>query len=366
MARMGNPGSYDDRRSLFVGRWEETLWLSERFRNDRGCIVIVGPPAIGKTALVEHFLASGRASRSEAAWIRGWKPDLEAEVDALLRRDRPPAIVVIDDADGLSDQELDSITSRILNHKPVRQLIIIRRTPPTTTRAEILHVGALSLGAASDYVRALVPYLLPEVHTAAVKVARISPWLFAILAERFRVSGGVDELERLLRGDLYEVARQLIVPEQQIIATVQPQIILANERLMEHLKRQPETMFDLPPRKFEELVADLLVDLGYDVELTPATRDGGKDILAYMETPHGRLLCLVEAKRYRADRKVGVELVRGLYGTLADVDASSAMLVTTSSFSPDALAFQKRHQYKLALRDYGNVVQWIEAYKKKV
>jgi restriction system protein len=112
-------------------------------------------------------------------------------------------------------------------------------------------------------------------------------------------------------------------------------------------------------------VAELLTDLGYDVELTPATRDGGKDILAYMTTPHGKLLCLVEAKKYRRDRPVGVELVRQLYGTLADADASSAMLVTTSSFSPGAKAFQQRHQYKLTLRDYGNVVQWIEGYKKK-
>jgi restriction system protein len=39
------------------------------------------------------------------------------------------------------------------------------------------------------------------------------------------------------------------------------------------------------------------------------------------------------------------------------------MLVTTSSFSPDATAFQQRHKYKLALRDYGNVVEWINDYK---
>jgi restriction system protein len=131
------------------------------------------------------------------------------------------------------------------------------------------------------------------------------------------------------------------------------------------LKRQPQSVFQLPPRQFEELIAELLSDLGYDVELTPATRDGGKGILAYMSTPHGRLLCLVEAKKYRQDRSVGVELVRQLYGTLVDADASSAMLVTTSSFSPEARAFQKRHEYKLALRDYGNVVQWIQDYGKR-
>jgi HJR/Mrr/RecB family endonuclease len=102
-----------------------------------------------------------------------------------------------------------------------------------------------------------------------------------------------------------------------------------------------DSIYTLTPRKFEELIADLLADLGCDVELTPATRDGGKDILAYMTTPHGKLLCLVEAKKHRRDRPVGVELVRQLYGTLTDADASSAMLVTTSSFSKEAKAFRR-------------------------
>ena len=81
-----------------------------------------------------------------------------------------------------------------------------------------------------------------------------------------------------------------------------------------------------------------------------------------MSTPHGQVLCLVEAKRYRQDRPVGVELVRQLYGTLIDADASSAMLVATSSFTSGAKAFQQKHQYKIALRDYSNIVQWIQGY----
>lgn len=102
--------------------------------------------------------------------------------------------------------------------------------------------------------------------------------------------------------------------------------------------------------------------MGWEVELTQATRDGGKDILAYLNTDLGRLLCLVEAKHYRKDRKVGVELVRTLYGTFCDAQANSAMLVTSSSFSPEAHEFQRKHRYQLALRDYTNVISWIMKY----
>ena len=36
----------------------------------------------------------------------------------------------------------------------------------------------------------------------------------------------------------------------------------------------------MSPRGFEELVAEMLSRLGYEVTLTPASRDGGKDIYA--------------------------------------------------------------------------------------
>ena len=115
----------------------------------------------------------------------------------------------------------------------------------------------------------------------------------------------------------------------------------------------------LGSRQFEELIAELLKDMGWDVELTKATRDGGKDILAYINTDVGKFLCLVEAKRYRSDRKIGVELVRSLYGTLCDYQANSAMMVTTSGFSEDARQLQKKHEFQLSLRDYTDVVGWI-------
>jgi HJR/Mrr/RecB family endonuclease len=128
------------------------------------------------------------------------------------------------------------------------------------------------------------------------------------------------------------------------------------------LKKQPKDIFNLTPRQYEELVAELLHDIGYEVTLTQATRDGGKDILASMKTELGEFLCLVEAKHYREDRKIGVSLVRTLYGTLCDYQASSAMLVTTSSYSKDAYALQQKHKYELSLRDYTDAAVWIQRY----
>ena len=141
-------------------------------------------------------------------------------------------------------------------------------------------------------------------------------------------------------------------------------MIVAYGALIESLQRQPDAVFQLPPRELEELIAVLLLDQGWDVDLTPSTRDGGFDIRAYLHTGISRVLCLVEVKRYRRDLCVGVGKVRELFGVLHDNGASQAMIVTTSSFTAGARALQKRYQYRLSLHDYPVLIRWIQGYRR--
>jgi HJR/Mrr/RecB family endonuclease len=368
MSDASRPGSLD---AAFVGRQAEMEWLFDRFRRRRyqEAVVVAGPPGIGKTTLVHRYLAQVRTSREPLILASGYEPKealarIDRWVEEQFRDKNPPEIVVIEDADAFDDRQLNAITGRVLNFKAVRQLIFVRRTPPKSTRADVLNLEPLSRADADNFLTMLMgDRLPPDMRARAAEIGSGSPLALQQLAKLI-VDRDLEESERLIRGDVYDVSRQVIIHKKELITEVKPRIILANQDLIERLRREPDSIYTLTPRKFEELIADLLADLGYDVELTPATRDGGKDILAYMTTPHGKLLCLVEAKKHRRDRPVGVELVRQLYGTLTDADANSAMLVTTSSFSKEAKAFQKRHQYKLALRDYTNIIKWIEDYKK--
>jgi restriction system protein len=355
---------------IFFGRQRELDWLFDRFERDRTPVVIYGPPGVGKTTLLNQFLASVRTRSPPLTWTLRDHPntlmvELTARVEDMYREKRPPEVVAIDEAEILTERDMSVVASRLLNLKAIRTVIFATRQRPNISRAEILGLGSLSnMDAEEMLLRLLGTDFLQDDVSRAAEIAGGLPLALSLLAALMR---GRDpkEIARLLKGDVYDLAQGLSIPKKELITEIKPSIILTNETLMERLRRQPQSVFELPPRKFEELVAELLSDLGYEVELTPITRDGGKDILAYMSTPHGRLLCLVEVKKYRQDRTVGVELVRQLYGTLIDANASSAMLVTSSSFSPDAQAFQRRHQYKLALRDYGNIVQWIRDYRKK-
>src|SRR4051812_37360479 len=97
--------------SVFVNRVNEHVWLRDRAFDRarwRKALGIVGPPGIGKSALIRNFVAQSLSRQGEclsltgrlSVWDRGGELDLD-KLDYLLRdaREREVSNVVIDDAD---------------------------------------------------------------------------------------------------------------------------------------------------------------------------------------------------------------------------------------------------------------------------
>jgi hypothetical protein len=112
---------------------------------------------------------------------------------------------------------------------------------------------------------------------------------------------------------------------------------------------------------FENLIASLLARMGFQIEMTKASGDGGVDIIATVEKPLLRGRYLIQCKRFAIGSPVGAPIVREFYGALrADHRAVKGMLVTTSSFTDQARDFARdlpidlidREQLEHLLREY--------------
>ena len=367
---------------LFVGRERELRWIADQMLFRRGSFhppLITGPAGVGKSALVRQFFSTHRFTQSPI-WI-----DMEPEVakfEDLLRcvdiiqaeiREKKiyertgregGLLICIDGIERFTELEVDRAVSMLYNFKAVRAVVMTSRRHINIKRGETWELSGLEGTEARDLLNSMIDFVLPEeVLARAEKITGDIPLAVRLLGSALR-DVGLEGVNEVLQGKIYDAAQSLIAPDGEFSTIVKPVIISASTLLAEKLKAQPHSVVGLSPRQFEELLAELLNDMGYEVQLTKATRDGGKDILAFMNTPLGKTLCLVEAKKYRQDRTIGVELVRTLYGTLCDYQANSAMLVTTSTFSKDAKEFQSRHEYQLSLRDYGHLVDWIKGYKQ--
>jgi len=364
----------DIEKRTFTGRERELKWLDEHlFRRNNSFIPLVvhGPAGVGKTALVRYWLSTKRYSGSPL-WLNA--SDYNKDIlRNLIEEDRhthlESSLIVIIDADGpWNDQQYENVTREVFNYKAVSSLIFISRHSVNLKRCEELKLQPLDELDSIDLAFNLAPNLALELSvedfTDAAVASKGYPLALTLLLSLIR-KDGVSSISDLLRQPLYELSGNILLPQKEILTVVPPIIFSANQRLVDTLKKQPADLHKLTPRNFEKLLAELLADMGWEVELTKQTRDGGTDILAYLNTDIGRLLCLVEAKHYRPDRKIGIDLVRTLYGTLCDAQANSAMLVTSSTFTADAREFQQKHQYQLTLRDYADIVNWILKYGNK-
>ncbi len=105
--------------------------------------------------------------------------------------------------------------------------------------------------------------------------------------------------------------------------------------LLPQLAMRPEDLFQLPPRRFEELVAHIFERFGYAVELTPESNDGGYDVIASRRAEID-IRVLIECKRYTPPYKVGRPTLQRLLGVVSDrrQHATKAVLATTSRLLP--------------------------------
>lgn len=141
------------------------------------------------------------------------------------------------------------------------------------------------------------------------------------------------------------------------------EVMQLNDAFFKALGKEPEALREVSPRRFEEIVGALLQDMGCDVRVTPQTRDGGRDLIAVFNTPLGELLTIVECKRYRADRKVGIEWVERFLWAITQKDrASFGLMATTSSYSPEARQVARQYNYVLKLQDFEGLKEWIAKY----
>jgi restriction system protein len=97
----------------------------------------------------------------------------------------------------------------------------------------------------------------------------------------------------------------------------------------------------LNSRQFEHIVERLYSRLGYDTTITPASRDGGRDVIAASTAPGKLEQVRVECKRYSG--RVGVAALRQLLGVVSDEKVNKGVLITTGSFSKDARRLAARN-----------------------
>lgn len=117
-----------------------------------------------------------------------------------------------------------------------------------------------------------------------------------------------------------------------------------------------EALRGISPQRFERLILDLLIAMGYgggDIEngrMTKASGDGGIDGIIN-EDALGLDAVYIQAKKYAPENTVGRPDIQRFIGSLTGEGATKGVFVTTSSFSKEAREYIRRIQQRIVLID---------------
>jgi restriction system protein len=100
------------------------------------------------------------------------------------------------------------------------------------------------------------------------------------------------------------------------------------------LTKDPNVAFEIPPEKWEEIIAGGYRKAGWDeVTLTPRSGDHGRDVIA-VKKAFGTVRVIDQVKAFKATRLVSANDVRALLGVLHADPASKGFVTTTTDFAP--------------------------------
>lgn len=156
----------------------------------------------------------------------------------------------------------------------------------------------------------------------------------------------------------------LVIPEKMTSeGTLIRSTSLVWAEIIAHLGNDWRKAFEIPPDKWEEIIAGAFVKDGYDkVILTPRSGDEGRDVIAIKEGVGG-VKILGSMKAYKPGHLVPHEHVREMLGVLAaEPDASKAIISTTSDFAPKIKSnarIQKFMPTRLELMNGEALQKWL-------
>lgn len=210
------------------------------------------------------------------------------------------------------------------------------------SKAGLLHSPSRNFHVITDKGRALLERNPPRIDNALLgEFEGFSDWV-----ERSKSGGGSSLL-------IKQHAPPTVDDSQTPDAAMAAASAILDAALVDDLG---EAIRSITPQRFERLILDLLIEMGYgggDIEngrMTRTSGDGGIDGIIN-EDALGLDAVYVQAKKYAPENTVGRPDIQRFVGSLTGEGASKGVFVTTSSFSREARDYVSRIQQRVVLID---------------
>ncbi len=155
---------------------------------------------------------------------------------------------------------------------------------------------------------------------------------------------------------------QLELPfDEPLVQPVRVELIDVTQVLHERLRVDPDDIYRITAEQLEEFVCERLSAMGFEAHRIGRTnrKDGGIDIVFWNGGPFP-VLGAAQVKHHRdRGRSNGPDAIRDLRGVLATHPFQFGVVVTNTTFTPDARWFAEHQHGLIRLRDGEDLRKWI-------
>lgn len=127
----------------------------------------------------------------------------------------------------------------------------------------------------------------------------------------------------------------------------------------------PMNLYKLEWRDVERMMAEIFEGIGFSVQLTPSSKDGGKDVILECTLNKEKCTYIVEIKHWRSGQRVGQQAVKDFLNVIVSEKRESGLYLSTFGYSDNAFqSLSEIERKKIRFGDKEKIVSLCQTYLK--
>jgi restriction system protein len=110
-----------------------------------------------------------------------------------------------------------------------------------------------------------------------------------------------------------------------------------SRKFIELILQNPRFLDEIEWREMERLLAEVFEGLGFDVRLTPGSKDGGKDIILTCHVETQAHSYYVEVKHWRSGQRVGAGAITDFLNVIVNEEVNGGLYLSTYGYCSNAI-----------------------------
>ena len=138
-----------------------------------------------------------------------------------------------------------------------------------------------------------------------------------------------------------------------------------SKSLAKLIAQNPDNLRKIEWRDLERIVAEIFEGLGFNAELTPPSKDGGKDVILQCSVYGRKKTYIVEVKHWRSGHGVGQKAVKDFLGVILNEKRTGGLFLSTYGYTNDAFEVRSEiEQQTLRFGEEDKIVSLCKIYMR--